>query len=146
MSGAGLPRATCSEDSAVRNDGRSPDASSTTSISSCGEELASPSGQRAAIAVTASAAPGSSGRCRAYRPAIASITARATAGAGIPTLRSSLRYADHSPVDMPISLSCVSGSHRPPRPATSSRRTSSHTGSESISTPSMSNTTASIMA
>src|SRR5215472_15202431 len=47
---------------------------------------------------------------------------------------------------MPIRRRWLSACHRPPRSATSARRTSSQTGSESISTPSMSKTTASTIA
>src|SRR5690242_808028 len=43
---------------------------------------------------------------------------------------------------MPIIRSWASAGHRPPRSATNLRRTRSQTGSESMSTPSMSNTTA----
>ncbi len=53
-------------------------------------------------------------------------------------------YADHSAVDMPIIRSWASSGQRPPRVATKFLRTRSQTGSESMSTPSTSNTTASI--
>ena len=110
----------------------------------CGAELATASGQRADSSRTASTAPGSSGRWAWYSAAIAAMTCSATCGGGSRTPKSSLMYADHSAVDMPIIRSWASSAHRPPWAATNFRRTRSQTGSESMSTPSMSNTTASI--
>jgi hypothetical protein len=91
MSGAGLPRATCSVDSVTANDARRPAASSTVAISDGGEELASPSGQRPASSRTAATAPGSSGSRCVYRSAMCSMTSAATRSGGRPTPRSWLR-------------------------------------------------------
>jgi hypothetical protein len=73
-----LPRASSSVDRTAANAGRSPDASSTASISDRGAELASPSTNREPISRTESTAPGSSGRCDRYRAVMASITTSAT--------------------------------------------------------------------
>jgi hypothetical protein len=91
MSGAGLPRGTCSVDIVTAKQSRMSAASMTTSISDRGDELARPSGQWAAIRRTASTAPGSSGRWSRYCPAMASTTVAATASGGMSTPRSSLR-------------------------------------------------------
>jgi len=90
-SGAGLPRASSSVDRTAANAGRSPDASSTTAISDRGEELASPSVNREPSRRTASTAPGSSGRCDRYRPAIAETTTWATSSGDSRTPRSVTR-------------------------------------------------------
>lgn len=78
-------------DKVARNFGRSDASSSTVSIRDRGAELARASGHRSAIRVTASTAPGSSGRCSAYRSAIAAITVWATSSADSDTPRPSLR-------------------------------------------------------
>jgi hypothetical protein len=64
-SGAGLPCATSSVDTVAANSGAIAAAASTAWIRTGGEELASPSGQPAAIRRTADTAPGMSGRSRA---------------------------------------------------------------------------------
>ena len=64
MSGAGLPRATSSPDTVAPNIPASPLAASTASITSRLAEEARPTGHRAAIRLTASTAPGSSGSSR----------------------------------------------------------------------------------
>src|ERR1700683_1962427 len=73
------------------------------------------------------------------------MTSLATWSGGRATPRSSLRYLAHSGVLMPMSRRCASGVQCPPRSATRPRRTCSQTGSEAISTPARSNTTALIM-
>src|SRR5215470_7946942 len=73
------------------------------------------------------------------------MTRAAIVSGGRPAPSSPPRYRAHSPVLMPISRCCASGAQWPPCSATTCRRTCSQTGSESTSTPSRSNTTASIM-
>ena len=60
---AGLPCATCSVDITTEKHERKPTDRSTVSISVTGAELATASGQRAAIRCTASTAPSMSGTC-----------------------------------------------------------------------------------
>src|SRR5829696_734068 len=71
------------------------------------------------------------------------MTRSATSGAGSAAPRP-CRNAAHSMVAMPCICSAAPSGHRPPSASTNRRRTSLHAGSESMSTPSRSKTTAAI--